>query len=115
MLRQGDVLSLQGHVGIASLAIILDHQSFTLVIQDMKYAFTSDQAASSTGERVFICEGGRYKLRLSTGTLKRTGTSLDIALLMIGVELLAHHRQSAIRGRPGWVGAPPDHFQRQGR
>ncbi len=109
----GQVLTIQGNVGIAGVAIVLTPEALSMAVQEMKYDFKRDPKLNKPGLRVFVARDGRLRLSLSLDALKKTRASLDAALLMTAIELWAENRRAAFNNRPGWMDAPPEHFQRR--
>ncbi len=112
--RSGDTLHMRGNVGLASLAIVLEPARLDIMLMDMGLNFAASPVLAR-GRRIYATGGHQYVLTIHQAALDRTDTAVEYLLLMAAVELLAHHRRIGDINKPGWIGAPPDHYQRKER
>jgi hypothetical protein len=109
------VITIKGKERLTGVSVIFSPGRMSVVVREMERDFIRDQGRSRPGLRVYSAVGGGQRLSISTHALEQRGTRMEAALLMAAVQLYEDHRIAAHRDRPGWLDAPPDHFQRQGK
>jgi len=100
--RKGKDLKLEGKVGASEIKVQQRHYSLHISAEDTSLDFGMELSGSTGGGRVWMSSDGCCRLSVSEAVLRRTGTPLELAMLVLAMEFAVQNQVVDEKIHPGW-------------